>query len=68
MYMIFNETYLLLIVSISFSETTALYRFGRNVWTVVDSVSRTVSKTVGPKLLVIRLARTIGYFYPYLKS
>ena len=29
---------------------------------VVDSESRIVSKTVGPNLLEIRLARTIGYF------
>jgi len=62
MYMRFNETNLLLIFSISSSETKALYRLGRKVWTVVDLESRIVSKTVGPNLLVIRLARRIGYY------
>jgi len=58
----FSETILLFILSISSSETTALYSFGRKVLMVVDSESRIVSKTVGPNLLEIRLARTIGYF------
>ena len=68
MYMRFNETTLLLIFSISSSETTALYRFGRKIWTVVDSQSRIVSKTDGPNLLVIRLARTIGYILSVSKE
>ena len=34
---------------------------------VVVSESRIVSETVGPSLLEIRLARTIGYFYQSLK-
>jgi len=59
MYMRFNETTLLLIFSTLSSETTTRYRFGRKVWTVVDSESRIVSKTVSPNLLVIRLARVL---------
>jgi len=68
MYMRFKETTLLLIFSISSSEKTALYRFDRKVWTVVDSESRIVGKTEGPNLLVIRLALTIGYFLSVSKS
>jgi len=64
----FNETTLLFIFSISSSETRALYRFGRKIWTVVDSESRIVSKTVGPNLLVIRLARTVGHFLSVSKG
>jgi len=48
MYMRFNETTLLLIFSISSSERTGMYRFGRKVWTMVDSEALIVSKTVGP--------------------
>jgi len=67
-YMRFNETTLLFIFSISSSETTAPYRYGRKIWTVIDSESRIVSNTVGSNLLVIRLARTIGYFLSLSKE
>jgi len=59
MHMGLNETTLLFIFSISSFESTALYRFGRKVWTVV---------AVGTNLLVISLARTIGYVLSVCRS
>ena len=40
---------------------TAQNRLGRNIWTTFASESLIDSKIVGPYLVVIRLARTIGY-------
>jgi len=64
MYMRFNET-TLFIFSINHPK---LYRFARKDWTVVDSESLIVSRTVGPNLLVIRLVRTIEYFLSVSKE
>ena len=48
-------------MAISSSDTTLAYRFGRNICTNCSSVSRMDSRTVDPNLVVIRLARTMGY-------
>jgi len=50
-----------LILDISSSDTTLVYRFGRNICTNCAFVSRMDSRTVDPNLVVIRLARTMGY-------
>ena len=45
-----------------------MYRLGRKICTTQDSESLTVSMTVGPYLLVILLARTIGYSFSFSKE
>ena len=48
-------------MAMSSSDTTLAYRFGRNICTNCSSVCRMDSRTVDPNLVVIRLARTMGY-------
>ena len=50
-----------LILAMSSSDTTLAYRLGRNTLTKCSSVFRMDSRTVDPNLVVIRLARTMGY-------
>ena len=57
----FKQTALELILSISSSEMTALYRFGRKIWTLLVSEPRIDNNTVGPYLVVLLLAWKIGY-------
>jgi hypothetical protein len=54
----FSEPMLLFILSIP-PETTTLYLSSWEVFMVVDLETRIFSKTVGPNLLEIRLARTL---------
>jgi len=61
LYTRFRYIDLKLILAITSSATTLAYRLRRNICTNCISVSRMDSRTVDPNLVVIRLARTMGY-------
>jgi len=61
LYTRFRSIDLELILARSSSDTTLAYRFGRNIYTNCSSVSHMDSRTVDTILVVIRLARTMGY-------